>query len=223
MTLISPDEATQALAQLEGLHHPHFKGTTTGRYGNVHFDLAPFTGHEPEPTIPTEIYRNKNLGHTAYAFLEAEYEQARTMWHNARYINALTDATAGAPALWDTYATARRDMDRIYAALATTPDTHWRATVFKLIAAQEKTLAAAQAWDRKGADIARAHAVRHDGDLGRSEAYKRIGVDADAWIVGSEDDYVGWGETPLYGRIRRAVDAQGEQLQKVANLTGDRT
>ncbi|GAA2811536.1 hypothetical protein GCM10010441_40290 [Kitasatospora paracochleata] len=227
MSPISQIDVAQLASELTGWHHPHFVSITKTDDTNVQWTFKPFTGSEAEPIVPTAFWRDDTLSEAARNTLEFEYEVARRLWRDARYIRDIKEAAAGAASCWDRYTQARNEMDALFTAMDTTADTHWRATVSKLLTAQEKTLAAAAAWDHKAKPIAYVHGTYGRTELTRREVYERAGIDptdATAWVIGDDSDYdARWDLKPLQKLVHDAVEAQREHLRKVAELTADLT
>ncbi|WP_327071890.1 hypothetical protein [Kitasatospora sp. NBC_01302] len=225
MFVISPADFDKAAPQLEGRHHPHFQGTAKTEFGNLVFTFKPFTGTEEEPATPAGIWQDASLTREAREVLAAEYADAYAQWSDAKYVAALKRAVtdAGIASRWTAYIQARQEMDALFSQLRATADTHWRASVSKLVDAQELVLAAAESWDRKGLEIARIHHAHRHSDLSYSEAYRRAGIEADSWAVDHIDAYDPYDGGPLTRGAVKAVEAQREHLRMVAALTGDRS
>ncbi|MFE2178958.1 hypothetical protein [Kitasatospora sp. NPDC059462] len=218
MFVISPDDHQQACAELEGRHHPHYRGTAPTEFGNLVLVFVPFTGDEDEPALPADHWHDRALSPAGRQLLAAEYDEARSLWRNARYVLDLQIAATGCTGRWTAYTRARQEMDDLAASLASTPDTQWRSTVYRLITAQDTALAAATAWDRKARGIADVHAAYLHGSLTRIEAAEKAGLDP-AWVVGSDSDYSSWDPAPLtYPGARRG----GERQQPAAVRPGRR-
>ncbi|KOV10749.1 hypothetical protein ADK60_37535 [Streptomyces sp. XY431] len=152
--------------------------------------------------------------------MAAEYEDARRLWLDARYVRELKIVSTGAPELWTAYTQAQQEMDLIFASLHSTADTHWRSTVSRLVATQETVLTASAAWDRKARTVVDVHVAHNHSNLSQREAAEKAGLDT-AWEFGSHCDYDSWGRTPLNQQVFNAVERQREHLRQVANLTGD--
>lgn len=221
--MISLADVEKLAEQTAKYHHPHYQGVSKNEYNSVRFNFKPFTGAEEEPTRPRDLWDDDSLSREAHGFVSEQYEAARILWRDAKYVRGLQTAALGAQSLWDDYIQARSEMSAAFAALDATPDTQWRSTISLLIAAQEKSLAAASKWDGRAEGIARVHYKFLYSGLSHAEAYKRAGVDAGEWVIGDVDDYSGWcSGAPLTKRVTEAVDQQREHLRKIASLTGDR-
>jgi hypothetical protein len=223
--MISLADVEKIAQQAAKYHHPHYQGVTKNEYNRVLFTFKPFTGAEEEPSQSRTAWSDDSLPRAAHDFLDSEYEAARDLWREAKYIRELKAAAQGASALWGDYTQARQDMDAIFASLDNTPDNHWRATVSKLIAAQDKALATAEEWDDKAEDIATCHSDNMYSDLGWREAYQRAGIDGTDWVIGDKYDYGRsyYGkQSPVVRDVNEAIEKQREHLRKIASLTGDR-
>ncbi|GAA1552770.1 hypothetical protein [Streptomyces globosus] len=221
MTTTTIEAIEQATREAIAYHHPHFTGASTDRFNRLVLHFRPFTGAEEAPSRPIGIRRDEKLTAHARAFVDAEYDEAARLWFDAGYITALKRATDGATTLWDTYTKDRATMDRLFASMGSTPESHWRAAVSQLVAAQDKALNAAISWDQKALSIAIVHASFLQSDLTRAEAYKAASADASKWVVESHYEYDFEGG-PLARAVQRQIDAQREHLRRVASLAGDR-
>ncbi|MFD4904174.1 hypothetical protein [Kitasatospora purpeofusca] len=220
MFVISLDDYTKIAQQLEGRHHQNYLGIARTEFDNLVFTFKPFTGVEKEPAMPAEVWRDESLARAAREALAAEYEDARRLWLDARYVRELKIVSAGAPELWTAHTRAEQEMELIFASLYSTAETHWRSTVSRLVAAQEAALTASAAWDRKARTVVDVHAAHNHSNLSQREASEQAGLDA-AWEFGAHGDYDGWGRTPLNQQVFNAVERQREHLRQVADLTGD--
>lgn len=203
-------------------HHPHYRGAVRSEFNRVIFDFTPFTGAEDVPTLPHVMWDDDSLPQDARNLLIAEYDEARSLWRNARYVLDLKSATDGGTVLWGGYLQAREQMDEVFAALDTTPDTGWRSTVSRLVTAQEKAVKAANAWDEMAERIAVVHEEFLYSDLPQREAYRLAGIDATGWYIGYASDYHSCSPTPLVRKVTMAIEEQREHLRKVASLSSDR-
>ncbi|MFD9592033.1 hypothetical protein ACFWA9_04650 [Kitasatospora sp. NPDC059973] len=220
MFVISLGDFDKIAQQLEGRHHQNYLGTAKTEFNNLVFTFKPFTGTEKEPVMLAEAWRDESLTRAAREALAAEYEDARRLWLDARYVREMKAAGIGAAELWTAYTQARQEMDRLFSSLDSTADTQWRSTVSRLVTAQEKALKEAAAWDRKGRTIIDVHNAHNYSNLSQREAFEKAGLDT-AWEFGARSDYDGWGRSPLNQEVFNAVERQREHLRQVANLTGD--
>ncbi|MFD9078240.1 hypothetical protein [Streptomyces erythrochromogenes] len=221
MTTISAGAIDRVTKEARAYHHPHFTGASAGQFGRLVFDFRPFTGAEQEPLRPIDAWRDESLAPDALAFIDAQYDEASRLWREAACVAALKQATNGAASLWDTYSRARADMDQLFTSLDSKPDTHWRAAVSQLVAAQNKALDAAVTWDRKGLEIATVHEGYHYVELSRADVYEAASVDPSEWVVGDFYDYQSFRRGPLARDLQQHIAAQREHLRTVAALSGD--
>ncbi|MFE1230588.1 hypothetical protein [Streptomyces sp. NPDC058745] len=136
-----------------------------------------------------------------------------------RYVTALTEAAADAPAVWDRYQSARRAMEAAFVALGTTDSNRWIAAVSKLIATHDETLLAAASWDAHAEQIAAVHAKHLDARIATGQAYDAAGIHATDWLIAPFDAYDFAHETPLLTKAKQAVREQRDHVRKVAFLT----
>lgn len=217
--MTSHDGIQQLAQQLADHHHPHFQGVTTNPHGVLTFTFATFTGAEPEPDLPREVWKDSRLTQEALRLLEDEVAEARSLWRDAAYVRALTALRPEVTPAWGDYVQARESMDSAFTALDTTADTHWRAAVSTLVAAQERALAAARAWDWQAAELAAVDAKYLYSSIAPAEAYARAGLDTTGWVVESASSYSGYGDSPLMERVNGVVERQRDHVKKVAALT----
>ncbi|MFC9429277.1 hypothetical protein [Streptomyces sp. NPDC056987] len=218
---MTSEQLDELANQAKKYHHPHYTGVTHGRFGGLQFTFREFTGTEADPAMPDEVWSSTALSGAARALLETEYQYARTLHRDAKYTRDLKAAADGAAPLWTACTRARTAMDDAYDALSTTPDTHWRAAVSKLIFAQDRAAAAAQTWDAKAATIAAVHEAHVYSDLSRDAAYARAGLADVDWHVGYQSDYEGYGTSPVVRRTAVTIAEQRAHLKTIASLTGD--
>ena len=168
------------------------------------------------------MWKDQSLPRAARELLDAEYRAAYGLWRDVRYIRKLQAAVKGADARWATYTTARAAMDSAFSALATTPDTHWRAALSALVTAQEAATTAGAAWDDTAAVIAEVHSEFLHSDLGPMQAYRLAVLGAPDWAGSVEDsyDYVStsrlYGNTPLARAVELVVTGQREHVKRIA-------
>ncbi|MFI6055735.1 hypothetical protein ACIBCO_37335 [Streptomyces violascens] len=220
MTTISLTDLDKAFEQGKPHHHPHLLKVTKNECNRLSFEFREFTGAEGRPERP-EASWDGTLPRPVGDLLTAEYAAAYALWNDAAYVRTLksvvTDQT-GASAQWTAYTTARAALDDVYASLNTTPDTHWRATLSRLIIAQDAALEAATVWDRTARLIARVHCDYCDSSLGWRQAYERAGIDATDWLVRDIEDYDGTGYRAR--RVQETITDQRRHLKTIASLAG---
>ncbi|MCY0946303.1 hypothetical protein [Streptomyces antarcticus] len=222
MITISAGVIDEVIKEARAYHHPHFTGASISRFNRLVFHFKPFTGAEEEPARPLGTWKDDNLTPDSRALIDAEYDEASRLWREAAFTAAIKQATNDAASLWDTYTQNRTTMDQLLTSLDSKPDTYWRATVSQLVAAQNKALDAAIAWDRKGLEIATVHDRFLYSDLSCADVYKAASVDPGEWLIGSLYDYEAFRGGPLTRAVQQQVDAQREHLRTVASLSGDR-
>lgn len=212
-------------------HHPHYiSGTvTTTRSGSMRLEIQmrPFTGIEPEPTEPPEIW---GLDREDRELLRAEYQILRGEWAKARLRKDARPVLAQAAPVWENYRAAREAMDAEYAKFWTgeADGGKWKRQVLHLVEAQETALAAAQDWDNTAVELARLERFAIDAisHYRLTHAASDIGMDISTWDVRDLDDYEGdksWGWSPrlLAQDVATEIEQQKERLKQVAELAGD--
>ncbi|MFF9593854.1 hypothetical protein ACF1FX_32500 [Streptomyces sp. NPDC014646] len=220
--MISLYYVTKLAEQAAAYHHPHFRGVTKTEYNTIRFDFAEFTGAETDPDLPRKAWDDPQVTAAARDLLEEEYREAHNLWYDAAYVRALTALRPAATQAWGTFDQARTQLDEVFAALATTDDTHWHAAVSRLVTAQDQALDAARAWDEQAAALVEVNERFLYSDLPRRDAYARAGLDTTGWVIGDSYNYRGYGERPLVRQMSAVITQQREHLQTVASLTGDR-
>ncbi|WP_062010289.1 hypothetical protein [Streptomyces hygroscopicus] len=217
--MISLIDIEQAVQQAAPYHHPHFQGAEKNQYNTVRLTFREFTGEEDMPNRPAESRRDETLSRTARELLEEEYDMARALWRDARYVRDLKRVAAGAGTVWDAVEQARREMGEAFAALDRTESSRWHAAVSTLITTQNRALTAAKAWDERARRIAGIHYNHMSSELSRAQAYERAGVDGSGWLVGDYYDYERR-VTPLVQELTKEIDRQRVHVRTVAHLTG---
>ncbi|MFJ2883392.1 hypothetical protein [Streptomyces sp. NPDC087272] len=217
--MISLYDVKKLAEQAAAYHHPQFRGVSKDEYNNVTFDFVLFTGTEREPVLTREAWSDDGLPAAARSLLEEEYREAHTLWYDAAYVHALGVLRHTVTPAWGDYLQARTRMDKAFAALATTADTHWHAAVSRLVTAQDQALEAAQVWDEQAARVAAVHERFRASYIPRDEAYARAGLDPTGWVIGYASDYPDYRGTPLVRQTTTAIKQQREHLQTVASLT----
>ncbi|MFF8618143.1 hypothetical protein [Streptomyces sp. NPDC015350] len=207
----------------------------------LQFEFAPFTGREQEPVEPavhtdpklsyiseSEDPAEHQLREMATTVLARVYEQARGQWRDAAYVAALKDMVRDAPALWRTYQDEARALEAAYDYLRTPGAAkEWPSALSRLVDAQDRTRAAARAFDQQAEEIARVHDTYLYADLGHDAALKAAGYpEAKDWAIAPSDSYGQnyysdfMSDVPLQERVRRLTEQQDAHVTKVGRLSG---
>ncbi|MFE4206089.1 hypothetical protein ACFRSX_32780 [Streptomyces goshikiensis] len=222
MTTITAGDLDRVVTEARAYQHPHLTGASADRFNRLTFTFRAFTGAEDEPQRPLYAWQDESLTPESRAFIDAQYDEAIHLWRAAAYTAALKQATNGAGAQWAAYAQALAAMEEIFTSMDSKPDTHWRATVSKLVNAQKAALDAAITWDHTGRAISTVNDNFRYGAFSRAEMYEAAGVDASQWVIGDSYDYEPFRGGPVTRELQKRIDAQREHLRTVASLTGDR-
>src|SRR5207247_8807736 len=106
----------------------------------------------------------------------------------------------------------------------------WPSALSRLVDAQDRTMAAAVAFDERALDIAAAHRKHVYADLGHVAALAEAGYpEAKDWHIVSAEDYgsgyfSAWSTSvPLQERVRRLVAEQDAHVSKVGSLSSTAT
>ncbi|ORT53475.1 hypothetical protein [Streptomyces sp. CB03238] len=214
-----------------------------GGYG-LRFTFTPFTGREEEPHQPF-THNDPQLGYISESENEAEhllrekarvvladlYRAARQEWQEAAYIADLKAVIRDAPARWKTYQHELKALGSAYDYLRT-PEAarEWPSAVSRLIDAQDRTKAAAVAFDQRAREIAQVHDTHIYAELGQDAALKAAGYpEAKDWPIADARDYDrdhfnAWDSVlPLAEQARRLIEQQEAHVAKVARLSGTAT
>ncbi|MFF3312963.1 hypothetical protein [Streptomyces sp. NPDC002952] len=200
----------------------------------LRFHFAPFTGREERPAIPAAYYDDRRLmiygaktedpaeqrlRRAADTILGDIYETAAAKWKDAAYVAALK----AAPQRWQTYERAANELESAYAYLRQSDAAReWPAAVSRLIDAQDRTRAAADAFEVRARDIAQVHARHRYADLGHAAALEAAGYpDGKDWHIG--DAFEGHYSNSLTEQVARRIREQEEHLAKVSRLSGTTT
>ncbi|MGW7440353.1 hypothetical protein [Streptomyces sp. NPDC054849] len=237
---ITPQELTEILARLQPYLPKYLKKIDAQGY-SLRFEFEPFTGREGEPWSPS-THEDPKLSYVRESDDEAEhllrekarvvlsnlYEDARREWKDAAYIADLKTTVKDAGARWKTYQHEAKALDTAYDYLRT-PDaaSEWPSALSRLVDAQDRTKAAAAAFDERGLEIARVHSKHVYADLGHDAALAAAGFpEAKDWPVADFDrydrsHYSAWDtHPPLEERVRRLVEEQDAHVAKVGRLSG---
>lgn len=216
---------------------PYLRKIEPTSYGRVRFEFAPFTGREEEPAKPQSYYDDPRLDYVpeahdatehrirtvAQSILGGLYDQARGEWKNAAYVADLRRVVRDAPERWRAYEREAKALEAAYAYLRT-PEAgrEWPAAISRLVDAQDRTRAAAVAFDERAADIARVHDEYLYADLGHSQALVEAGYpEAKDWHVG--DGFGGYFRNGLTDQVDRLIEQQESHLAEVGRLSGTTT
>lgn len=203
-------------------------------YGQVCFEFAPFTGCEKEPAKPQSYYDDARLTYVAESEDQAEhrirtiardvlddlYRQANKRWQDAAYVAELRRVVRDAPERWRDYEREAKAMEAAYAYLRTAEaGREWPAAISRLVDAQDRTRAAAAAFDARAADIADAQYRHLYADVGHAQALVQAGYpEAKDWHVG--DGFGGYFRDGLAAKVDGLIEEQERHLAKVRRLSG---
>ncbi|TXS34844.1 hypothetical protein [Streptomyces sp. t39] len=213
-----------------------FEPTPTG----FRFTLAEFTGRELRPVRPT-VQDDSNLRYVpesedpvehrlrteARHILTTVWERAGEQWAKAAYIAELGDAVGNAPDRWKTYRTERRALETAFGYLRDpNAAAEWPSALSRLIDAQDRTRAAAEAWDMRAREIACVHDEHRGAGLTHEAALAAAGYpEAAEWHIADREDYLrshfnSWGTPPLTEMVRRLIEQQDTHITKINRLSG---
>lgn len=214
---------------------PHPRGV------GLHFDFAPFTGREPQPSRPA-VHSDPKLAFVredddqaehllrekARFVLDDVYDQARAEWRNAAYVAALKTAIGDAPGRWKTYQQELKALEAAYAYLRSSEAAaEWPAALSRLIDAQDRAQSAAAAFDERAGRIAYVHDEHLYAELSHREAMAAVGhPEADEWHIAAADQYghshyTTWdNHPPLAEVVRRLIEQQDAHVAKIGRLSG---
>ncbi|MFB9594055.1 hypothetical protein [Streptomyces racemochromogenes] len=236
---ITPDELTEILARLQPYMPEHLAKVEPHSYG-LRYEFRPFTGREAEPLMPS-THEDPKLRYVAEsqdpvehelrlkagAILADVYQSARDTWKDAAYVAALKKVIQDGPVLWEAYQTAESQLSAAYEYLRTPQaSAEWPSAVSRLVDAQDRTKAAAVAFDERAQDIAQVHRDHVYAPLGREDALKAAGYpEASGWHIADPEDYhrshySNWGVQPLGEQVRRLIERQDGHVAKVGRLSG---
>ncbi|MGW3269054.1 hypothetical protein [Streptomyces sp. NPDC001056] len=231
---VTADEQRQIFDRLAPHFPAYLQKVEPSPYGGLRFEFAPFTGREPEPAEPDSVHRDPRLTYvpesedaTEHRLREAAriilsdlYHQAREEWKMAAYVADLREVVQDAPERWGAYEREAEALDAAYAYLRTAPAAQeWPAALSRLVDAQDRTLAAATAFDERARDIAAAHYQHLYADLSPNEALAKAGYPGAAgWHVG--DGFGGHFSGSLREKVADLIRQQESHLAKVGRLIG---
>jgi|GEM_PF-5631186 len=239
----SPEDMQEILARLRPYLPTYLKGVDTQGHW-LRFEFAPFTGREEEPSCPA-TYEDPKLSYVGEEDDAAEhlvrekarvvlydlYDKARAKWADAAYVADLKTVVKDADARWKTYQHESKALDAAYDYLRS-PEAaaEWPSALSRLVDAQERTRAAAVAFDTRAAEIAEVHERHLYADLGHDAALAAAGYpQAKDWhIVGADDYSKGYfsewdSGVPLEEQARRRTEQQDAHIAKVGQLSGTTT
>lgn len=220
VTNITPDEAQQLLTLVRP--HAPIKFTGIEIHNNyIRPQMRPYTGHEPEPETPA-AYWGDTLPEPARQLLRDIVDEATRQWGRARYLRDLKALAATATDSWATYTTARTAMDSAYQALQSTPDGQWHAAISTLVAAQDATQTAADAWDRIAHRIAQIDERRPSTEFTVQDAHAEAGISTD-WDIRSTYQYEGYAPSGLASDVDRTISDQRRHVETVSQLANPRS
>ncbi|MEU3341836.1 hypothetical protein [Streptomyces sp. NPDC006668] len=242
---VPADEVREAFARLAPHLPPYLLKVEPNPSGwGLRFQLASFTGRETCPTMPPSYYddpalrfigkddpREFRIREMADHVMSELLKQACDQWRDAAYVADLKQAVADAPDRWKTYEREAKALESAYAYLRT-PEAarEWPAVISRLVDAQDRTRAAAAAFDERAAEIARVHEKHLYADLGQAAALATADFpEAADWHIAAADDYAStyfssWNTgVPLTELVRRLIEQQDTHIAKVGRLAGTAT
>ncbi|MFJ4717463.1 hypothetical protein [Streptomyces sp. NPDC088785] len=209
--------------------------------GCLTYTFKPFTGTSKMPKLPQEFRDDPRLEYVRESEDAAEYrlrecaefilyevyEKACGLWTDAAYVAALRAVIKDAPQRWAAYERESRALEAAYSHLRTPQAAaEWLAAISRLVDAQVRLSAAAEAFDDRASEIADVHDKHSGSDLGRDEALTRAGhPEAHSWCIADAEDYRGtyWGSpqyAPLVVQTQALIEAQDAHVSKVGRLAG---
>ncbi|QNP67966.1 hypothetical protein [Streptomyces genisteinicus] len=236
---ITPDEMRIIITRIQP-YLPRFLTLFEPGPHGVRFAFAQFTGRELRPVRPA-VQDDANLRYVpededpvehrlrneARHILDDVWEQAGEQWAQAAYVAELGDAVKDAPARWKTYRTERRALDDAFAFLRDpAASAEWPSALSRLIDAQDRTRAAATAFDTRAREIARVHDEHHGADITHDAALAAAGYpEAAEWPIARHADYdrahhTDWGTRPLAETVRHLIEQQDTHITKINRLSG---
>lgn len=232
---ITGDEHRQIFERLAPHLQPYLRKIEPDPCGwGLRFEFAPFTGREQAPAVPRSRYDDPRLNYvpssqdpTEHRLREAAdhilgelYDQAHREWKDAAYVADLRMLVKDAPDRWKTYEREAKALESAYAYLRTAQAAaEWPAALSRLVDAQERALAVAEAFDERAEDIAHVHSKHLYADLGHDQALAAAGYPEGAqWHVGNTFD--GYFSDTLESRVRALIEEQQSHLRAVARLSG---
>ncbi|MET9804666.1 hypothetical protein [Streptomyces sp. NPDC006368] len=147
---------------------------------------------------------------------------------NAAYVADLKAVVQDAPELWAAFLRESAVLTAAYGYLRT-PEAaqEWPSAVSRLIDAQDRTRAAAAAFDERAREIAQVHERHLYAELGCADALRAAGYpEGEAWHVVEAYQYggraysSGWDVHPLEAQVRRLIEDQDAHVAKVGRLSG---
>ncbi|MGW3464939.1 hypothetical protein ACWDE9_37600 [Streptomyces olivaceoviridis] len=231
---VTADEHRQIFDRLAPHLPSYLRKVEPSSYRGLRFEFAAFTGREKEPAKPDSYYKDPRLTYVpesedatehrlrqaAQIILGDLYDQAREEWKVAAYVADLRKVVRDAPERWRTYEREAASLEAAYAYLRTAQaGQEWPAAVSRLVDAQDRTLAAAAAFDERAQDIAAAHYQHLYADLSPDQALAQAGYPGAAtWHVG--DGFGGYFSDSLKEKVAGLIEQQEAHLAKVRRLAG---
>ncbi|OII61316.1 hypothetical protein BJP40_05960 [Streptomyces sp. CC53] len=236
----TPGELQEILARLRPYFPKNLKKVEKHPGGWLRYEFEPFTGREDEPAEPAIHsdpklrYIPRSQDHVEYLLREkalrvlAEiYRQAWGEWKDAAYVADLKAAVKDAPALWAAYERERRALEAAFDYLRTAQAAvEWPSAISRLVHSQDRTKAAACAFDERGREIAEVHDRHLYAELGYLPALAAAGYpQAKDWHIVEVHRYgqshsVWDMNPPLAELVRRRIDEQDAHIAKVGRLSG---
>lgn len=241
---ITPAELAEIYSRIEAYYPPQLTKIEPNPSGwGLRYEFKAFTGREAEPNKPRASYDDPRLSYVTEDEDKAEhllrlkaehvlgdlYDAARAQWKIAAYVRDLKSVIGDAPQRWKTYQHESKALAAAYDYLRT-PEAarEWPAALSRLIDAQDRTKAAAAAFDARAERIASVHDKHLYAELSHNEALEAAGIPearnwhiADACDYGKSHYYGDWDTyLPLEEQVRRLVERQDAHVAKVGRLSG---
>jgi hypothetical protein len=238
---ITPQEMEEIFVRLQPYLPRYLKKIDAAPFGGLRFEFASFTGREEEPLRPStgadpklsyiresEDKEEHLLREKARVVLDNLYDAAQDKWRDAAYVADLKAAVKDAPGCWKTYQHEMKALREAYDYLrAPAAATEWRSAISRLIDAQDRTRAAAAAFDRRAEAIAEVHTRHLHSDLRRDDALVAAGYpQAKDWHITDLDFYRRNYDSeqdayaPLDEQVRGLIERQDAHVAKVGRLSG---
>ncbi|WP_103528963.1 hypothetical protein [Streptomyces sp. SM12] len=220
---ISQLELVEILTRLKP-HLPPSLTAVDAKQGRLLCHFTAFTGREATPLAPyltTKEFEDTEEFHRLSTVLGDIYDQAHAEWEVAAFTADMTAVIGDTPECWTTYKAARQSLDAAYDYLRS-PDAsqEWPSAISRLVDCQERTLAAANAFDARALEIARVTQKHLYSAYNRADALRAAGHPEGAdWPIADLDAYTStWVEQTLAESVRQLISTQETHVTKVSRL-----
>lgn len=212
-------------------HHPHYLSADQISAHEIRFAFRGFTGREPEPSSPLEMYRDPALTSEQCTVIGRQYTAARVLWSQRRMRVQAAPLLETAALRWSAWRIAHDTMMARFAEFATLPDDRWRSQVLRLLDAHRVARQMAADWDDVAEQLAVVVDDQHSAvddwsdEVDLAVVAAELGVDIKGWLVDHISAYRATPyyrhDTPLVARLVKTIDEQRARLADVAHLTAD--